>query len=279
MKLIADSGSTKCDWALISEEEVTHFSTKGLNPFFVSTEEMLETFKDVKQHFELENKPVTIYFYGAGCSNAEKSSLVLETISVAFVCDKITIEDDLKASVLAFNEQQAFICCILGTGSNACYFDGNDIVKKTPSLGYILGDEASGAYFGKKILQAYFYHLLPSELKKDFERTYGVKKDEVLENIYKRTNANVYLASYFKFLAENSDNEFIRKMVSNGFVEFLKIHVSCYPNHRNLKVNFIGSIAHIFREELEKAAIELGITIGSCIQKPIEGLVNYHKKV
>lgn len=279
MKLIADSGSTKCDWALIFEDGVTHFSTKGLNPFFVSKEEMLETFIEVKRHFDLENKSIAIYFYGAGCSSSEKKIVISESLSEVFDCADIDIEDDLKASVLAFNERQAFICCILGTGSNACYFDGNNIIKKTPSLGYILGDEASGAYFGKKILQAYFYHLLPLELKKDFETTYKVNKDEVLENIYKRTNANVYLASHFKFLTQNSENSFIQKIVNEGFVEFLKIHVCCYSNYYNLKVNFIGSIAHIFRAELNKAAIELGITIGSCIQKPIEGLVKYHINV
>jgi len=208
----------------------------------------------------------------------KKKSIIRQSISQCFKCNNISIEDDLKASILAFNESGPFICCILGTGSNASYFDGNEIIKCTPSLGYILGDEASGSYFGKKILQAHFYKSLPQHLEDKFNELYKVTKDEVLERVYRSENPNVYLASYFKFLAIHPEDKFIKEMIADGFEEFFRIHVCCYPNHQHIKINLIGSVAALFKDELLKKADDLQLNIGKIYQKPIEGLVNYYNK-
>jgi N-acetylglucosamine kinase-like BadF-type ATPase len=146
-----------------------------------------------------------------------------------------------------------------------------------PALGYILGDEGSGSYFGKKLLSSYLYHKLPSHIAEDFEKIFHLSKDNIVENVYKKPNANVYIASFMPFIAKHREENFFKVMVEEGMRNFMEVHVCCYPNYKEVPVHFVGSIAQIFDREVEKAANSLGIKIGQIIQKPIQGLVSYHQ--
>jgi len=178
------------------------------------------------------------------------------------------------ACALATYEGEPAISCILGTGSNSCFFDGETITKVVPSLGYVLGDEGSGAYFGKRFVQALLYGEVPKEISDSID----ISKDEVLRRVYKEPNANTYLASFMKTVFQFADHPYIQQMISHGFEEFVRIHVCCYDNYENYKVHFIGSIAQLFRDQLDQACRKYNAQLGNVIQKPIDGLVEYHRE-
>jgi N-acetylglucosamine kinase-like BadF-type ATPase len=164
----------------------------------------------------------------------------------------------------------------LGTGSNSCYFDGEKLREEVPAIAYVLGDEGSGAYYGKKLLKDYLYNQLPSLIKKDLEDEFSISKDSIFENVYTKPNANVYLASFMRFISNHYNTDYVTNMIYNGMSEFMKIHVCCYPEFRNVKTHFIGSISKIFENELLKAANENEVIVGDIIRKPVENLVKYH---
>ena len=157
-------------------------------------------------------------------------------------------------------------------------FDGKEVSEVVPALGYILGDEGSGSYFGKKLLAAYLYHQLPAHLTADFEATYGLDKDAIVDKVYREPNANVFIASFMPFIAKHSDEPYFQAMIEAGFKHFMEVHVCCYPNYKEADIHFVGSLAGIFRSALDRAAASLGISVTSVIRKPVEGLVNYHLK-
>ncbi|MFM8962886.1 MAG: hypothetical protein ACKOGD_03470, partial [Sphingomonadales bacterium] len=168
------------------------------------------------------------------------------------------------------------ISCIIGTGSNSCYFDGQNLLEEVPALGYVLGDEGSGSYFGKQLLSAFLYHHLPQDIEADFIATYQLDKDQIVDRVYREPNANVFIASFMPFIAKYKAHPFFSEMVYKGFKHFMQVHVCCYDNYKETEVHFVGSLSKIFEKELDKAAAELGIQIASIVQKPVIGLVNYH---
>ncbi len=280
MILIADSGSTKCDWALIDEKgnRISNFQTHGLNPYFHNPDTTEKFLRENESLIGIADQVKRIFFYGAGSSTVEMCAIMHTGLERVFKKANILVDHDQLGSAMAAYDGEPCIACILGTGSNSCFFDGKNVSEEIPSLAYILGDEASGSYFGKILLQEYFYKKLPEDLRKSFEEKYAPSKDDIINKIYREPNANVYLASFMKFIGEHRDHPHVREWVIKGMIHFINIHVKCFKNWKDVPVHFIGSIGEVFRDCLNNAAEETGITLGRVIRKPIDGLVDYHIK-
>jgi glucosamine kinase len=280
MILIADSGSTKCDWALIDEKgtRLGAFETMGLNPYFHNEQVIANAIRANAPLALYAAKIRRVFFYGAGSSTGQMCAIVERGLSEVFPNADIVVDHDLVGSAYATYDGEPCISCILGTGSNSCFFDGENIREEVPSLAFILGDEASGSYFGKILLREYFYRKLPDDLKQSFESAYTLTKDEFISRVYREPNANVYLASFTRFIGQHAQHPHVMNWVVKGMREFIDIHVKCFPEHTRVPVHFVGSIAHYFHHCLEIAAREEGIRLGRTIKKPIDGLVDYHVK-
>lgn len=280
MILIADSGSTKCDWALIDEKgaRLGNFQTMGLNPYFHNEDAIENAIKANVELYNVRHEVKNIFFYGAGSSTVEMCHIMKNGLERVFDKAEILVDHDLVGSAMSTYDGEPCISCILGTGSNSCFFDGKEVYEEIPSLAYILGDEASGSYFGKILLQEYFYKLLPEDLKIAFEEKYAPSKDEIISKVYREPNANVYLASFMKFIGEHREHPHVQDWVTKGMIHFINIHVKCFANYKDVPVHFVGSIGHYFEDSLNKAAKETGIRLGRIVRKPIDGLVEYHVK-
>ena len=277
MILIAESGSTKTDWVLVNDnKEITMFKTMGFNPFFHSSEFIAEEIQNNKEFYEASKNVDKLYFYGAGCSSDEMNNIVKLGLNKIYPNSAVIVDHDLLACALSTYQGEPSISCILGTGSNSCYFDGNVLREEVPAIAYVLGDEGSGSFYGKKLLRDYLYNQLPESISKDFESQFGNAKADIFENVYMKPHANVYLASFMKFINRHYHHEYVVNMIQHGMNEFMKIHVCCYPEHKSVKTHFIGSISKIFERELIQAAKNNGVILGEIIQKPVDNLVNYH---
>jgi N-acetylglucosamine kinase-like BadF-type ATPase len=277
MILIAESGSTKTDWVLVNDEnQVTMYKTMGFNPFFHSSEFIANEILNNKDFYEASKNAVRLYFYGAGCSSDEMNIIVKSGLSKIYPNSKVTVDHDLLACALSTYKGEPAISCILGTGSNSCYFDGENLREEVPAIAYVLGDEGSGSFYGKKLLKDYLYNQLPDSIHKDFESQFGNAKADIFENVYMKPHANVYLASFMKFINRHYHHEYVTDMIQYGMNEFIKIHVCCYPEYKLVKTHFIGSISKIFEKELKAAAENHRVLLGDIIQKPVDNLVNYH---
>ena len=276
MIVVADSGSTKCDWIFKSDAETKRVSTMGFNPMFHSTEFIVQ---ELQKHEAFKNVTGVshVYFYGAGCSSDRLKKIVVDALVQIFGSAEILVQHDLTGAVYAACQGQPGIACILGTGSNSAVFDGDKIHEEVPALGYILGDEGSGSYFGKQLLSRYLYKQLPDHIRQKFEEYYpNLDKDKVFSKTYMEPNANVYLASYMKFLSDNRDDKYIQEMVYHGLSSFIDIHIWQYKGYKNLPVHFVGSIAYFFEEVLRKAANNHRLQVGRIIRRPVDYLLEYH---
>lgn len=280
MQLIIEGGSSKADWLLIDSNysERERFSTKGFHPLFHSESDIVAMLSEDKHIPLIAQHSGSIHYYGAGCSTPPLRAQVSSAFKSLFSKATMYVGHDLEAAAFATYRGVPEIACILGTGSNACLFDGKEISQLRPSLGYILGDEGSGGYFGQKLLRAFLYGLLPTDLDADFRKDYESDRGAILKHIYAEPHANVYFAKFTYFLAKHSENPFIAAMLDEGFNAFLDAHVSTYPRENFQEVNFVGSVAWIFKEQLEMAAKKKDIRIGHILRRPIDGLVGFHKK-
>lgn len=279
MILIADSGSTKCDWLMLDgEETLFQCSSMGFNPYFHDESFIVTKLRGHEILMEKSNEVDQLYFYGAGCSSKELKSIVNRAMVRLFPKAQIHIGHDLDGAALATFEGSPHIACILGTGSNSCYFDGNKIYEEVPALAYILGDEGSGSYYGKRLIADFMYKRMPLHLAADFAATYGLTMEMVVDNVYTKPHANVYLASFMKFCSTHREDPYIQGMIRPGMAHFLDVHVTCYPNFREVSTNFVGSVAHYFEDILCDVATPLGIKVGKIVKKPILGLREYHLK-
>jgi len=279
MYFIAESGSTKCDWMLVDGKNNQSFcSTMGFNPYFHSSDLIETELKKVEKIAAIASDIKGVYFYGAGCSSDELNATVEAGLKKVFVNAKILVDHDLLACAYATYSGKPQISCIIGTGSNSCYFDGKNVSEVVPALGYILGDEGSGSFFGKQLIANFLYHRLPNEIEQDFIAEYNFSKDDLVEHVYMKPNANVFIASFMPFIAKHKDNPYFKDMVREGFKRFIDVHVTCYKNYQDVEVNFVGSISQIFEQELREAAAVYNVTIGSLIRRPAEALVAYHLK-
>ncbi|MEY3444189.1 MAG: hypothetical protein RLZZ519_2470 [Bacteroidota bacterium] len=279
MILIADSGSTKCDWLLLDKGQILlECHTMGFNPYFHDSE-LIAAELLAQPDLQAYHGAVTeIYFYGAGASSPDLKAIVEHGLRMVFADAEIHVGHDLNAAALATYSGVPHIACILGTGSNSCFFDGEHIFEEVPALAYILGDEGGGSYYGKRLLADFFYKRMPKDLAPLFEEKYNMNMHTMVEKVYAEPHANVYLASLSKFCSEHRDHPYIAAMVRQGMRAFLEIHVACFANHKQVPVDFVGSIAFYFEDYLREVAAEMGIQIGSVVKKPILGLVRYHQQ-
>jgi N-acetylglucosamine kinase-like BadF-type ATPase len=279
MILIAEGGSTKADWILLNNdfEEMEKFRTIGLNPYFHTKEDVKQALSNSREiqsyRFDVEE----VFFYGAGCSSPKLNKRILEGLQEVFPHARSVVEHDLLAAAFATYTGEPEIACIVGTGSNSCFFDGEEIREEAPALAYVLGDEASGSYIGKRLIRDFFYKKLPIDLNEDFKNEYGLSKDEVVERVYNRPHANVYLANFAYFAGKHKDHNYIRSIVKEGFRQFIEFHVLCFPEASKVKVNFVGSIASVFRSDLELVMNEFELKMGEIVGRPVDGLIRYHK--
>ncbi|MBD1398565.1 hypothetical protein H9Q13_15440 [Pontibacter sp. JH31] len=280
MILIADSGSTKTDWRVINaNQEYEQVNTTGINPQYLETEKIYAIFETELLPQLKEKNISTIYYYGAGCSSPERNKRVEDALRRAFPGSVIFVDHDLLAAARAICGHQPGIACILGTGSNSCLYDGKNIVDNVPSLGFLMGDEGSGAYLGKLLIKAYLYRELPDELATSLKNKYSLTKDGILDTVYGSDIPSQYLATFAKFVYEKRKNPVIKEMIYENFEEFFERHVSKYEGFGELPVNFVGSIAFHFADTLKLVAKKYGAHIGTIISSPSEGLIKYHQEL
>jgi N-acetylglucosamine kinase-like BadF-type ATPase len=278
MFIVVESGSTKADWMVIDGEKETVYSTKGFNPYFHSERDILLELNDQIQLDLIKEDVEEIFFYGAGCSSNELNRIIEDGLSAFFINADIHVDHDLNACAYACYDDKPEIACILGTGSNSCYFDGTTVQEVLPALGYILGDEGSGNYFGKRILTDFLYGRLPHEMHKELESK-GANKSIIIENIYKKPDANVYIASFMPLLIKHKDLGYSQKIIKDGFQVFIDTHVKCYDNYLECDVNFVGSLADLLQQELREVCTKNGVSVGCIIRRPLDKLVKYHRSI
>ena len=276
MLCVIEGGSTKADW-LIAEgiKTPTKLTTIGFNPFFHSSDFVFDSLSNQKELAKYKNADIEIHYFGAGCSSKERNAIIADGFKRFFEKAKVFVDHDLLASVYATCGDEPGIACIIGTGSNSCFFDGNKIHEKNYGLGYILGDEGSGSYYGRKLVTSFLYELMPENIYKSFLDTYHLDKDSIVRYVYNEPGANLWLASFSKFLTTHRHDPFIQHMIRHGMREFMELYVCHYKNYRNIPVHFVGSIAYVFREELKEVAHTHFINVGKIIKQPIDELMNY----
>ena len=276
IKLIADSGATKTEWCLLNGSKKTIFTTQGMSPYFLSADQMENILKEeLKPKIKVQLDE--IYYYGTGCSNPDNVKMVTNVFKKLFPTAAVAVDHDLMAAAKALCGNQKGIACILGTGSNSCYYDGKKIVKNSPGLGFVLGDEGSGAYLGKKVIQYYLYNTFDEDLRARFDAKFATNSTEILNAVYKKPLPNRYLASYAIFLAENRGHYMIENIIEDGLNDFFFNHVYKYKESWTLPVNFAGSIAFGFKDVLIELCKSYQLELGKVIKKPMQGLIEYHR--
>lgn len=276
MILIADSGSTKTDWCLVNDGlQVKSVFTAGINPFFQTQEEISSLVLDMLLP-QLENYTVdSVFFYGAGCV-PDKCSMVEAAIAVALPDARIVVESDLLGAARGLLGSSGGIACILGTGSNSCLYDGSAIIQQVSPLGFILGDEGSGAVLGKKFVADCLKNQIPKKLQEKFLTTYSLTAADIINSVYRQPFPNRFLAQFTKFMYDHIGEPSVYNLVFDSFSEFFTRNVQQYVGYDTMEVSFVGSIAYYFKDVLEVVAQELGMTVGHIVQTPMEGLIKYH---
>lgn len=275
MILVADSGSSKTDWMAYSPEQTLSFNTQGINPYFLNAQEIVKILTKNKEILAVADQIKEVYFFGAGCLNPDKHEIVSNGLSAFFKNAFISVDHDLIGSAYATCGDKSGLACILGTGSNIAFYNGKNVFPGNHGLGYILGDEGSGTFFGKKMLVSYLHNTMPLDLKVLFEKTYDVTREVVIDNVYKKPFPNSYLANFSRFMLKNKQHEFIQKTLRDGFQEFIDTNVRHYDGYENLECNFVGSISYYYQEELREVFAKNNLKIGKTLQKPIEGIFEY----
>ncbi len=277
MKIIADSGATKTQWELIdTAQKVRSILTKGINPYYQKTAEIDQILREELQT-QLPAIPIkNIHYYGAGCSVPENKSRIQQAFERVFPNVELEIEHDLLATARALCGREAGIACILGTGSNACLYDGQKIISENLNLGFILGDEGSGSQMGKKLIVAFLQKEMPMELAEKFYQKYPIDRAIVLENIYQKNTPSRYLASFTPFLQRYLDHPFCYQIVYESFQEFVQKYVLKLQHSRAFPIHFSGSIAYHYAEILKTVLEDEQLILGKILKTPMEGLLAYH---
>lgn len=279
MKLIADCGSTKIDWCLIENQKVVkQVFTCGMNAVMLTEEEMRtriadELMPEMKDYVDGIDE---VHFYGAGCISPEVCANVANAIRSNIPAKTINVATDLLAAARALCGREAGIACIMGTGSNSCYYDGTEIKDNVSPLGYILGDEGSGAVLGKLLIGDVLKNQLPADLCEKFLKQFELDRLTIIKRVYKEPQGNRFLASITPFLIQNIERKEVYTLVLNAFKAFFVRNIQQYKDYDKLSVNFIGSIAYYYRDVLNQAARECGCTVGNIIKSPMEGLISFH---
>lgn len=278
MILVADSGSTKVDWVAIKKDgTIVSVKTAGINPVFITKEKIVNI-------LEMSLVPVIgsevekVYFYGAGVVSDSVSDDLYSAFTEVFPGVTCSAASDMLAAARALCGDKPGIACIMGTGANSCFFDGEKMTEHVNAGGFILGDEASGGYFGKRLVSDFIKGLLPKDLEAEFIKRYDLDYLKIVDKVYKQPVPSRFLASFSYFMEDFRQTEYMQKLLKSGFREFIERNIYSY-DYKNHPVNLVGSIAYVFQKELKEVAAECGVTIGTILKSPIEGLVEYHKKL
>ncbi|MGB0864601.1 MAG: BadF/BadG/BcrA/BcrD ATPase family protein [Saprospiraceae bacterium] len=279
MQLIADSGSTKTSWRLIKgANDIVEASTIGYNPHYFDTKKMEKSLQSllIPQLGIAVTEVSQVYFYGAGCSTPSSNAVVEKAFSNVFPEANIYVDHDLLGAARALCGQSTGIACILGTGSNSCAFDGKSITDNVSSLGFMLGDEGSGASLGRRLVRSFFYREMPSDIKESFNERYQMDKDVIFKEVYKSALPSRYMAQFTKFMNEHIEKPFMRNLVKEEFGAFIDTQVLKYENVQSIPINFLGSVAFFFQDIMLEVLEERQLKMGQIIQEPITALVDYH---
>ena len=275
-KLISDCGATKAEWRITDGRRSKTVITQGISPYFLDTQQIVAV-------LETELKPALrrrsideIYYYGTGCANPNNVRSVKAALKKLFPEARAEVNHDLMAAARALCGKNKGIACILGTGSNSCYYDGKKIVRNSPGLGYVLGDEGSGAYLGRRVLQYYLYNTFDEEMRARFDAAYVTTPAEILENVYKKPMPNRYLAGFARFLADNRGHYMVENIIEDGLNDFFFNHLCKYRETWTMPVHFAGSVAFGFKDVLQQLCNCYEFELGNVMKNPMEGLVRYH---
>ena len=277
MILVADSGSSKTDWLLSApDEQPKAFRSVGLNPYFLTEKEITKILQEQLTGLCVYADEITeIYFFGAGCSSPDRHEIVSNALSVLFPNSYISVDSDLLASAYATCGHEKGFCCILGTGSNISFFDGENIHDGHHGLGYILGDEGAGTIIGKTLVTDFLYGNMPQDIHAKFNEAYHLDKETVIKNVYQRPAANSYLAAFSKFIFDLRDTEYVQNLLRTILQEFVDTNIKSYPQYNKFKCHFVGSIAFVFADELKAVCEEGGVHVGKIIRQPITDLLEF----
>ncbi|MCX6331488.1 MAG: N-acetylglucosamine kinase [Bacteroidetes bacterium] len=275
--IIADSGATKCQWTIVQNNKRQSISTMGISPYFLSTENIAAILEKAFSKKVKTDKINAIYFYGTGLSNPDNVKSLKKALRLVFKNAKLDIQTDLVAAARATCQTEKGIACILGTGSNTGYYNGKKIVKNSPGLGYVLGDEGSGAYLGKKVLQYFLYQTFDEELMICFSKKYNLDRSQILNKIYREPLPNRYLASFAVFLSEHRGHYMIENIIEDGLNDFFYTHLNKLNESWLYPIHFTGSVAYAFRDVIKQLALVYEMELGKITKSPMEGLVAYHK--
>lgn len=284
MILIVDSGSTKSDWIAVDSNGnrlLEKIRTKGLNPAILSDKKIKKIIKSnsiLKEH----KKSVThIFFYGAGCGTVKPVALLKGVLEDIFVNAHIEVNEDTMAAVYSTisHDKEPAVVCILGTGSNCSYYNGEQLEQRVVSLGYSIMDDASGNYYGRQLIRDYYFNHMPEDIRIAFSTKFNMESDYIKYNLYKQPNPNAYLANFAEFMFLNKDSEYIVNLIKKGIRLFVTSMIMQYKEElKTIPVHFAGSIAYFSQDEIRAVAQEMGFTVGNFERRPIEGLVSFHTK-
>jgi glucosamine kinase len=276
--LLADSGATKCEWCLIRNGKRKTIITQGISPYFLTIQQICQLLT-AELLPGLKNTEITeIFYYGTGLSNPNNVKILEKALRSLFPGTKVKADHDMMAAARALCGHEKGIACILGTGSNSCYFNGKKVVKNRPGLGYVLGDEGSGAYLGKKVIQYYLYDTFDEELRFRFDDSFKTTRIEILENVYKKPLPNRYLAGFASFLAQNRGHFMIENILEDGLNDFFFQHLCKYSESWKYPIHFVGGVSYGFKDVLKDLCQSYEFELGRILKNPMEGLVEYHSQ-
>jgi len=274
--LIADSGSTKCEWCLLEKGKKKKILTSAISPYFVTPAEMIEILSAKLLPKIGQTVVKSVFFYGTGLRDQSNAKNMKGVLKKLFPKSSIEVNNDLLGIARATCGHKKGIACILGTGSNSCYYNGKKIEKNSPGLGYVLGDEGSGAYLGKKVIQYYLYKTFDEDLTARFEKRFNETHDSILHNVYKMPLPNRYLASFALFLAENRGHFMIENIIEDGLNDFFFTHLYKYKESWSLPIHFVGSVGFGFKDVLKDLCDSYELELGKVLKTPMQGLIAYH---
>ncbi|MEP7257388.1 MAG: N-acetylglucosamine kinase [Flavitalea sp.] len=275
--IIADSGSTKCEWRVVGSRSSRAVFTQGISPYFLNALQIEDLLRDELLPY-LKGKQIdAVYYYGTGCKDPVNAKMIKKVISHVLQPGETYVSHDLMGAARGLCIREKGIACILGTGSNSCYYDGKRIVYNSPGLGYVLGDEGSGAYLGKKVIQYYLYNTFEKDLIRKFDEQYQLSAPQILENVYRKPLPNRYLAGFSLFLSQNRGHYMIENIIEDGINDFFFHHIRRYRESARYPVHFIGGIAHHFQDVIKSLCTDYQLKLGGIDLSPMDGLVKFHK--
>ena len=281
MILVVDSGSTKTDWIALNDkgEEIFSTQTLGLNPQMLSNEILNERIKNNFDIYKNRKSVNKLFFYGAGCGVDSTQERILKVFKSIFINSEFDIKEDTYAAVFsAVDIGTPSIVNIIGTGSNCSYYDGKDVIQKVQSLGYVLMDYASGNYYGKYLIRAYYFNKMPENLREEFAKNHDLSPNTIKNKLYREENPNTYLAGFAKFLIDNKSNEYFKEIIFKGLERFIDYQILQYDDFSEVDIHYVGSIAYYLKDEITRVGKKYNLQTGRFIQRPITGLVEYHKR-